>query len=314
MNFENNSEIEKLHGQFTYCIYKSFNYAVMQFEDKADGSIVATGALQNVELNKDYIIYGEYINHPKYGFQFKVIHAELDLQSSLDSVIAYLSSDLFKGIGKKKAAKVAEYFGPEAIKILKDNPERIKEVDLKSKDQMTIVNVLKSNLQFEDSFYFLIGLGIPTNELNKIINVYKENTIEVVKNNPYQLYYDIYGFGFSKCEEIAKRLKFKQDNPYRLSTLVAYLANDLSFRTGNTYFSYEELNHAFYQNHENQVLSFDEALMLSIENKTIIEKDGRYYARIQYLAEDNIANFLYQNDDVIDYDQTVLDKELRRLE
>lgn len=311
---QNNTTFDKLEGQFTYCIYKSFDYAIMRFMDHNEGPIVVTGNLSEVKLDHDYILFGEYVNHPKYGFQFKVMHYELDLPSTLESVVAYLSNDLFKGIGKRKATKVAEYFGEDTLKILKDNPERIYEVDLKPNDQQVIIDVLKTNLQFEDSFYYLISLGVPSKDLNKIINKYQEKTKEIVTNNPYQLYYDIYGIGFLKCEEIAKRLNIADDYPYRLSALVAYIAADLCFRSGNTYLSYQELNNAFYRIKQNEHLSFDDALMQAMKEKVVIEKNGNFYPRIQYLAEDNIARFLYQNSHRYDYDQKVLDKEIGELE
>ena len=311
---QNNSTLDKLEGQFTYCIYKSFNYAIMRFDDKHEGSIVVTGDLADVKLDEDYIIFGEYVNHPKYGFQFKVMHYELDLPSSLDSVIAYLSSDLFKGIGKRKATKIAEYFGEDALKILKDEPERIQEVDLKPKDQQIIMNVLKTNLQFEDSFYYLISLGIPSKDLNKIINKYQANAKDIITDNPYRLYYDFYGFSFLKCEEVAHRLGLTFDNPNRISAMIAYLASDFCFRTGNTYLDYNELEHAFYANAQNAPLSFDEALEEAINKKIIYEKNGHFYSKIQYLAEDIIARFLHDNNETFEVDETFLSKELNKLE
>ena len=48
---------------------------------------------------------------------------ELKPPSSYEGIIAYLSSDLFKGIGKKKAKKIVDCFGTDTISIIKNQPE-----------------------------------------------------------------------------------------------------------------------------------------------------------------------------------------------
>ena len=60
-----------IRGVFTYCIYKSGSYAVWRFMGE-DETIVVTGDLALIDMNKTYLLYGQYFDHPKYGIQFKV--------------------------------------------------------------------------------------------------------------------------------------------------------------------------------------------------------------------------------------------------
>ena len=197
---QNIENLDKLEGLFTYCIYKSFSYAVYRFEDNCDGNIIVTGNIENIDLKSEYILYGHYTNHPKYGFQFQVLRYDVKLPSSYDGIIAYLSSDLFKGIGKKKAQKIVDHLGLDTLKIIHDNPSVLDEINIKEKDINTITEVLNSNLQFEDSFFFLISLGLSPKELNQIITYYKVEAKNIIETNPYQPYFDIYGIRFKKSQ------------------------------------------------------------------------------------------------------------------
>ena len=44
---------------------------------------------------KEYILYGEIVNHKKYGVQFNVNSFDIVLPSKEEELITFLSSDLF---------------------------------------------------------------------------------------------------------------------------------------------------------------------------------------------------------------------------
>ncbi|MGN1053771.1 MAG: ATP-dependent RecD-like DNA helicase [Erysipelotrichaceae bacterium] len=309
---ENN--IETLTGKFTYCIYKSFNYGVFRFNDNDDGNIVVRGSIDNIDMNSEYILHGKYVDHPKYGFQFEVYNIELKPPSSYEGIIAYLSSDLFKGIGKKKAKKIVDHFGTDTISIIKNQPELLFDVGLKDKDVNTIKEVLSSNLEYEESFYYLVSLGLSIKDINKIINLYKENTIDNVKSNPYQLYFDIYGIGYKKCDDLASKIGYDPLSDNRIIAFISYLISELSFRTGNTYFSYAELKDAYYYNLKNDIVDFDYALNLAINEKKIFEDNDRYYASIQRIAEEEISKFMIENNISDEYSKDEINNEISALE
>ena len=50
---QNIENLDKLEGLFTYCIYKSFSYAVYRFEDNCDGNIIVTGNIENIEQERE---------------------------------------------------------------------------------------------------------------------------------------------------------------------------------------------------------------------------------------------------------------------
>lgn len=283
-------ELEKLHGKFTYCIYKSFNYAVFRFLDDGDGDITVTGNLNEIELNTKYDLQGTFINHPRFGFQFQVFNYTKCLPNSLEGIVAYLSSDIFKGIGVKKAKKIAEHFGRDTLVILKKEPERIDEVELSENDKNTIIEIISSEFAYEENFQFLISLGLSIKDINLILNYYKADTKEIIKENPYSAYYDIFGIGFKKADEIADKIAYPKDGIHRLVAIITYIANEVSFRSGNSYLNYEELRYHFSKLYDDNCFEF--ALENAIKVGKIYQVEDRYYHFSQYLAEKNIASFL----------------------
>ncbi|MDN6656393.1 MAG: ATP-dependent RecD-like DNA helicase, partial [Staphylococcus simulans] len=54
-----------------------------------------------------YTFKGQAVTHPRYGKQLKAETFEKEVPQTKDAIISYLSSDLFKGVGKKTAQQIA---------------------------------------------------------------------------------------------------------------------------------------------------------------------------------------------------------------
>ena len=83
-----------------------------QYEDK---EAVITGYFPRIHEQETYIFFGEVKEHPKFGAQFHATHFRKDIPQTKQGIISYLSSELFKGIGKKTAEKIVETLGENAI-------------------------------------------------------------------------------------------------------------------------------------------------------------------------------------------------------
>ncbi len=53
-------------------------------------------------------VFGELVNHPKYGVQLKAESYQQEQPTSEQGLIAYLSGEKFPGIGKKTAEKIVD--------------------------------------------------------------------------------------------------------------------------------------------------------------------------------------------------------------
>ncbi|KAA5774463.1 ATP-dependent RecD-like DNA helicase, partial [Pseudomonas aeruginosa] len=82
-----------------------------------------------------YIFYGQFQDHPRYGRQFQATHYRKKMPETREGVIQYLSSDLFKGIGKKTAEAIVDTLGENAISRILANPEVLEQVPKLSKEK-----------------------------------------------------------------------------------------------------------------------------------------------------------------------------------
>ena len=86
--------------------YKVGIFKVRETNDEAMNEYVNkiigfTGSFTDINIDLDYVLYGKLINHPRYGIQYQVESYEVKAPNDTDSLILYLSSGMFKGIGLK---------------------------------------------------------------------------------------------------------------------------------------------------------------------------------------------------------------------
>ena len=119
----------KVSGKFRNMLYQGDNgYIVALFRvkkvlddelaDFLNKTITVTGSFINPNTEDTYILDGEYIEHPRYGFQLKVNTYEKTAPTDEDALIEFLSSKLIKGCGEKTAKSIVEHFGVDAINII----------------------------------------------------------------------------------------------------------------------------------------------------------------------------------------------------
>ena len=172
-----------------------------------DDMVTVVGYFPNMVEDETYLFKGSVVQHPKYGKQLKAETFQKEIPQTKDAVIAYLSSDLFKGIGKKTAELIVETIGENAInEILKDNQVIEKVPKLSKKKQEQIVQQIITNQESEQVMIRLNELGFGSKLAMDIYKFYQHETLNVLDQNPYQLVYDIKGVGFQKADQLAQQL------------------------------------------------------------------------------------------------------------
>ena len=74
----------------------------------------------------------------------------------------------------------------------------------------------------------------------KIFNNYGNDTISIVKNNPYKLVEDIDGIGFLTADKIAKSMGISTNSIFRIRAGYLHTMSEASEKNGNT-FLYKDL-------------------------------------------------------------------------
>ncbi|MGG0450111.1 ATP-dependent RecD-like DNA helicase [Priestia megaterium] len=211
----------------------------LEIEDK---ETVVTGYFPKLNEDEVYTFYGEFKEHPKFGLQFHVEQFKKELPQSRQGVVQYLSSDLFHGIGKKTAENIVDALGERAIFRILQNESVLKEVPRLSADKAeALVTQLREHQGLEEVMVKLTDLGFGPQLSMKIFQAYKQEALEIVQNNPYQLVEDIQGIGFSRADELGKRLGMATNHPDRLRAGILYVIEQECNQMGHVYVTADQL-------------------------------------------------------------------------
>ncbi len=86
------------------------------------------GRFPAIQAGQTLRLSGYWRDHPKYGQQFQVIHAQETKPATLTGLEKYLGSGLIKGIGPVTAKRIVAHFGLETLAIIEERSERLIEV------------------------------------------------------------------------------------------------------------------------------------------------------------------------------------------
>ncbi len=305
------SEIIKLDGIFIYTLYNSNNYMVSKFETSEGDVITVTGPSVDYELYSKYSISGEYVTHPKYGYQFKMLTIQKYIPTKKEDIIRFLSGPAFKGVGKKAALKVYEALGDDALNILKSNRSVLENIDLTNKQLKALANGLDSfGDEVNDILYTLISAGFTSSEAKKIFNHFKENTAIIFKENPYLFYLDVYGISFIRLNNIVKDLDIEDKERKFKEAYLVYIFKELSFKNGDTYLYLDEFKQYYLKKYND----FDEILDVCLNDKYLSFVDDRYYLSYDLNNEKYIAKALLMDREELETDKLNLDMAIKDLE
>ena len=285
--------------------------------DYSDDEITMTGNFGRIQEGASYKFYGEITNHPKYGMQFKVDRYETSQPSSSESLINYLSSSQFKGIGEKTAEKVVDALGENVIDSIVENPAVLNQVPgLSKKQKETLEEVLSNEYGMQKVILQLNRFGIDNALAFRIYGKYEERTSEVIRENPYQLILEIDGIGFNRADMIAEHLEIKADADERIQAAIYYALFTICSDSGDTYVIENHLIEKTIAILErSRSFLIDRELVESnlkemSEEGRIYEEEGRYFLATIYHSEWGIVRSI---EFLLDGDETpISDKQFKR--
>ncbi|WP_436869742.1 SF1B family DNA helicase RecD2 [Mammaliicoccus sciuri] len=287
--------------------YTVIKVDVMDSNEDFDQEVTIVGYLPQIVEGETYLFKGKVTNHPKYGKQLQAETYEKELPQTKQGVIHYLSSDLFKGIGKKTAETIVDKLGEDALQKIIDDPDVLKEIPKLNKQKRdTIAESIRENQAIERIMIKLNELGFGPKLAMAIYQFYKEETLNIIKQSPYRLVMDINGIGFQRADQIAEQVGISKDHHDRLVAGVSYFLDQQSLQNGHTFLpvdilvngAYELLNH-----NQPEVVTKDQIngviIEMSEENKLIIENDNCFLPSLYYSEAKSvqIIHRLYQHQD-----------------
>ncbi|SHF66714.1 SF1B family DNA helicase RecD2 [Ornithinibacillus halophilus] len=303
MTDRQSEEMEYFKGELLYTIFQNQveGFSIVKIKvsetntDYEEKEIVVKGHFSTLQEKTTYFFYGQFEKHPKFGTQFNVSSYKTYIPDTKDGLVAYLSSDLFYGIGEKTATRVVNHLGESAISKILNNPDVLSEVPgLKKETADNLLKKLQENQGFEQVVIHLAKYNIGLKMAQKIYEKYKETALDVLEEDPYRYVFDIDGFGFQTADEIARKNGLSLSHPNRIGAGCIYVLQN-SIQDGHVFLPLtvcvqQVIDLLWSPEHH---LSDEEVTTILEElntEKQVILKDGNVYLPSLYYAEDGFAS------------------------
>lgn len=284
---------ERIQGNIKRVIFHNDdNHFYVLLVNTEDDQIVVAGNLPNFK-NEDtkygYEFSGTFVEHAKYGLQFKALEANLVMPSQAENIIDFLSNSNFKGIGKKTAQNIYELYGSENV--LDDillNPEPLLTLNGIDENKVAMITTEITKYQQDDSlFNFMSEHNLNYNQLMQLYNkanIEINDFITILNENPYLLMK--HNVSYNDVNKIVDSLELADRELYQFAGYLYQKLKDLTFRSGATY-----LERHILLDEQNDIDMVEDALVYLADVLLIAIEDDKIFEYEQYQAEVFIAEF-----------------------
>lgn len=291
-----------IKGKIRSTIYKNDNgffvgtFRIKETNDEfmkefVNKTITISGTILEPNEEESYILYGEYIKHERFGFQYKINNYEKEKPTGTDAVVEFLSSPLIKGCGEKTARKIVETLGDNAIEQIKANINNLYLVpDMTEKRANNIYASIMAHSSSDDLIIELKAFGFSVGEATKLINKFKDKTAEYLHTN---MYYFKKLIDFNKLDYIYIK-HYDAESSVRKKECILETMKRMSDTLGDVYYLKEEI-YSGLKNYFKLILEEEEFTNLLNElfsSGFIMIIDEKYYLKENYMMEHDIAHLL----------------------
>ena len=288
----------KLTGEVIKVRYVNEENGYSVFDlNTSDGEIKIVGIFDSVNIGESLEVEGEFTYDNKYGEQLNVSSYQKKLPSSTVEIEKYLASGIISTIGPKNASYIVKQFGKKSLDIVFDETDKLLEVRGIGKKSIEKIKKSVEELKFSKNILFhLTGLGISLSLSKKIYNIFRENTLEVINENPYKLIKNVKGIGFLKADEIALKNNLDKNSPYRIESAILYVLTQKAINFGHVYYPKEKLT-----NEVSKLIGVETELIepvymnLLLSSEVVIDnsfEESNIYLDYLYVSESYIASKL----------------------
>ncbi len=221
-------------------------YTVAIFETSDDSDQIGiqttvTGILPHIKKGMPLKIKGNWTEHKTYGEQFNIESFKTIKPTNKKNLETFLLSGSVPGISKNLAKRIINTCGNNFMDIIETNPnELLKIKGLGKKTLQNLINCLRDQSENIEIIAQLQELGLSARLSQKILEHYKNETLNIVMNDPFDLALNINGIGFTKADEIAQRIGIETLNDKRIIAGIIYTIMDC-YRSGHTYMEEDEI-------------------------------------------------------------------------
>lgn len=224
--------LTRLRGQIERVTYadeeSGFVVARVRVHGRRD-PVTVIGTIASPTPGETIEMEGEWGNHRKYGEQFRIVSCRCTAPATVQGIEKYLGSGLIRGIGPVMARRIVEMFGKETLDIIEKEPDRLAGVEgIGEKRIEQIRKAWEEQKEIREVMIFLQSHGVSASFGAKIYRQYGNDSIRVVRENPYRLAADIFGIGFLTADRIAEKLGFARDSALRAEAGILHVLHELA--------------------------------------------------------------------------------------
>ena len=201
---EKQTVIEQITGMVDHIVFCNDDngWTVLEL-DTNDAIVTVVGTFPQIQVGETLRVQGNWVNHPSFGPQFKATASESTLPTDATAILRYLASGAVKGIGPATAARIVDYFGADALRILEEEPQelaKIKGISLSKAREMG--QSFCSQFGLREIVMTFGSYGLTPNEALRCWKKFGPSTLAKIKANPYLLCTSGLRIGFEKADQI----------------------------------------------------------------------------------------------------------------
>ena len=223
------------------------------------GDVTACGNFIKPEENEEVIISGEVVTHDTYGKQIdikaldfvderkKTVSENSDNTFSKEGFIDFLAKSDVAGVDVKIAEKIYDAFGDKSLNVVTERPEDLLEIKgIGKKTVEKIKSTVGYTRKHKRTINFLLGLGLYKRIISKLIGEFGEETISIIKNNPFEILRISKELSFKQVDLIYLKNNGDPKAPIRLENAFLYLLKQQATMEGSTGCLRDTLSKKFY--------------------------------------------------------------------
>lgn len=276
------------------------------------------GVFPAVHAGEQLKLTGNWVEHPKFGRQFRAQSCEQYLPTDKDAVFRYLASGAIKGIGPVTASALVQKFGDDTLRVIEEEPEHLSQVK-----GITVRRAQEIGKEFREQFGLreillaFSGYGLTQSEALRCFKRWGASAVETIRANPYLLCSVGLYISFERADAIAHSMAYAHDAASRVEAGILHVLRH-NLNNGHTCLPSDKL-----------VLAAAGLLQVELSEVTAVLRDmiGRFTVREEninerlfiflpdlYQAEKYIASRIQLMGGVHTVTDTLLPKKIEQIE
>ncbi len=294
--------------------YNDENGYVVLDMDCNNELVTAVGMLGEVHEGEELTLYGDYVNSPKYGRQFKAEVFERSLPTSREAIRKYLGSGVIAGIGPAMAKRIVTAFGADTLDIMENDSARLSAVKgITTERAIAIGQEFRKITGLRKVMTYFSKYGIQPMTIAAVWKLYESRTMEVISRNPYVLCDSGIELPFRDADRLGEALGIPKNSEERVLAGIIWCLR-VNAANGHTCIKESSLCETVCYELEISEETFWDSLSIAESREDVVRCD-KYDDRFVFLTEyyraecyiaDKLAEMIKRSDcDSVDYSEEI---------